>query len=280
MAKAHSHFGPWRLGWPFFGAELKRRREAAGLTQEELGEMVICSGGYIGQFEQAIRKPQLDHSQRIDKALQTDGFFERMWRELINRSPYANYFTDAAELEPVAETICDFAPLLVPGLLQTEAYARAVFHAAQPLLPDEEVNERVAHRLARQRILKRAEGTTPPMYWAVLDEGVLRRPVGGAEAMCQQLEHIAAVVRERRGLVQALPFAAGPHALMEGLVTLMSFADAPPVAYVESPHIGQLIDDPAITARMQMSYDLVRASALSHEESLSLIESVAEDYRK
>lgn len=262
MAKAHSHFGPWRLGWPFFGAELKRRREAAGLTQEELGEMVICSGGYIGQFEQAIRKPQLDHSQRIDKALQTDGFFERMWRELINRSPYANYFTDAAELEPVAEN------------------ARAVFHAAQPLLPDEEVNERVAHRLARQRILKRAEGTTPPMYWAVLDEGVLRRPVGGAEAMCQQLEHIAAVVRERRGLVQVLPFAAGPHALMEGLVTLMSFADAPPVAYVESPHIGQLIDDPAITARMQMSYDLVRASALSHEESLSLIESVAEDYRK
>jgi transcriptional regulator with XRE-family HTH domain len=280
MAKTRAHFGPWRLGWVFFGSELKCRREAAGMSQDELGKLAFCSAGYISQFEQAVRKPQLDHSQRFDVALETGGFFERMWNDLINQSPYAHYFTDAYELEGRALTICDYSPLLVPGLLQTEGYARAVFHAAQPLLPDEETSERVANRLARARILKPAEGHTPPMYWVVLDESVIRRPVGGREVMGEQLAHIAQSVRDRRALVQILPFSAGAHALMEGLVTLMTFADAPPVAYVESPHMGQLLDDPAIIVREQMSYDLVRASALSREESLSLIESAAEDYRK
>jgi transcriptional regulator with XRE-family HTH domain len=274
-----THFGPWRLGWDFFGKELKRRREAAGMTQEELGRLAFCSAGYISQFEQGIRKPQLDHSQRFDEILQTDGFFEDMWREIINQSPYSHYFSDAADLETEALTICDFAPVLVPGLLQTEGYARAVFRAAQPLLPEEEINERVGSRLARARILKPGDGHTPPMYWSILDESVIRRPVGGPEAMSAQLTHIARVVRERRALVQILAFAAGAHALMEGLVTLMTFADAPPVAYLESPNLGQLIDDPAIIAREQMYYDLVRASALSHDESLSMIETAAEDFR-
>jgi transcriptional regulator with XRE-family HTH domain len=279
MAKANSHFGPWRLGWDFYGQELKRRREAARLSQDELGSKAFCSAGYISQFEQGIRKPQLDHSQRFDQILQTDGFFEGMWKDLINRSPYSHYFTDAADLERDALTICDFAPVLVPGLLQTEGYARAVFRAAQPLLPEEEINDRVANRLARARILKPSEGHTPPMYWAILDESVIRRPVGGPAVMHVQLTHIAQLVRSRLALVQILPFAAGAHALMEGFLTLMTFADAPPVAYVESPHMGQLLDDPAIIARERMSYDLLRATALSHAESLSMIEVAAEDFR-
>lgn len=279
MANAQ-HFGPWRLGWDFFGKQLKRRREAAGLTQERLGEMVICSAGYISQFEQAVRKPQLDHSKRIDDALKTGGYFEEMWHDLINTSPYAHYFSDAAELEPLAESICDYEPVLVPGLLQTEAYARAVFRAAQPLLPDEKIDERVANRLVRARVLKPAEGHTPPRYWSILDESVLRRPAGGPAVMAEQLAHIAQGVRERRALVQILLHSAGAHALMEGSIRLMTFVDAPPVVYLESPHIAQLLDDPAIIARHQMSYDLVRASALSPEESLSLIEAAAEEYRR
>jgi transcriptional regulator with XRE-family HTH domain len=279
MPKSRSHFGPWRLGWKFFGAELKSRREAAGMTQEQLGKLAFCSAGYIGQFEQAIRKPQLDHSKRFDEVFQTGGLFERMWRDLINESPYAHYFSDAAILEQQAESICCYQPLLVPGLLQTEAYARAIFHAAQPLLAEDRIAERVANRLARARVLKASEDQAAPLYWAVLDEGVIRRPVGGPEAMAEQLEHIARLARERRALIQVLPYSAGAHALLEGALTLMTFTDAPPVAYIEGPHLGQLIDDPGIIARNQMSYDLVRASALSPEKSLSLIDSVAEDYR-
>jgi transcriptional regulator with XRE-family HTH domain len=279
MPKSRSHFGPWRLGWKFFGAELKSRREAAGMTQEQLGKLAFCSAGYIGQFEQAIRKPQLDHSKRFDEVFQTGGLFERMWRDLINESPYAHYFSDAAILEQQAESICGYYPSLVPGLLQTEAYARAVFRAGLPLLPEEEITEQVTNRLARAGIFKPAEGRTPPLYWAVLDEAVIRRPVGGPAVMAEQLEHIARFMRERRALIQILPYAVGAHALIEGSLTLMTFPDAPPVAYVESPHIGQLVDDPGIIARHQMSYDLVRASALSPEESLSLIEAAVEDHR-
>jgi transcriptional regulator with XRE-family HTH domain len=279
MAKARGHFGPWRLGWDFLGKELKRRREAAGMTQEELGAQAFCSAGYISQFEQGIRKPQLDHSQRFDQILQTGCFFEGMWKDLINQSPYSHYFSDAAYLEPLAQSICDFAPVLVPGLLQTEGYARAVFRAAQPLRPEEEINDDIANRLARARILKRGDGNTPPLYWAILDESVIRRPVGGPEAMAQQLEHIAGLVRDHRALVQVLPLSAGAHALMEGAVSLMTFPDAPPVVYLENPQVGQLLDDPVIIAQVQRYYDLARASALSPAASLSLIESVAEDFR-
>lgn len=123
--------------WEFFGTELKRRREDAGLTQVELGALVFISGAYIGQFEQAIRKPQLDIAQRIDKALGTDGIFERLCRKLINDRRYADYFVEVVELERLATRICEFAPTVVPGLLQTPEYARAVTLAANPFVTDE-----------------------------------------------------------------------------------------------------------------------------------------------
>ena len=99
--------------WEFFGAELKRRRENAELTQVELGARVFVSGGYIGQFEQAIRKPQLDVAQRIDEVLQTDGIFERLCRKLIDDPRYADYFAHVVELERLASRICEFAPTVV-----------------------------------------------------------------------------------------------------------------------------------------------------------------------
>ncbi|WP_059006123.1 helix-turn-helix domain-containing protein [Streptomyces specialis] len=282
MGKAirRSEFAQFRNGWKFFGAELKRRREAAGLTQVELGLLVFCSSGYIGMFEQGVRRPSLDHAKRFDAALQTDGFFERTWEDLIRRRPFAEFFSDAAEHELLALSICDWAPHLVPGLLQIEPYARSVFRAHSPFLPDEEVASRVANRLARADSLKPTDDKTAPVLWSVLDESILHRPVGGQAAMAQQLRHIAQMVRERRALVQVLPYEVGAHSLMEGFLKLMTFAEAPPLAYVEGPHIGQLIDDPALFDHYQMSYDLLRASALPHEESLSRIELAAEDFEK
>ncbi|MDX3453219.1 helix-turn-helix transcriptional regulator [Streptomyces sp. ME02-8801-2C] len=265
-----------QAAWEFFGAELKRRREEAGLTQVELGAMVFVSGGYIGQFEQAIRKPQLDVAMRLDDVLQTDGIFERTWRKLIDDKRYADYFAKAAELESLATKICEFAPALVPGLLQTAAYARAVTIAMNPLAADEYIEEKVSGRLDRAKILKDA---TRPEYWAVLHENSLRIPVGGHAVMAEQLEHIAGLMRERKILVQVLPYAAGAYAL-NGMVTLMEFDDAPPTAYTEAVYSGNLLDDPAVVKRAQASYDLIRAAALSPEASLALIESAAEDHRR
>ncbi|GAA0335151.1 helix-turn-helix transcriptional regulator [Streptomyces turgidiscabies] len=266
-----------QAAWEFFGTELKRRREEAGLTQVELGALVFVSGGYIGQFEQAIRKPQLDVAVRIDEVLQTDGIFERTWRKLIDDKRYADYFAKAAELQALATKICEFAPALVPGLLQTAEYARAVTLAMNPFASDEYIDEKVSGRLDRAKILKDA---TRPVYWAVLHENSMRIPVGGHTAMAEQLEHIAALARERTVLVQVLPYSAGAYALMNGMVTLMEFEDAPPIAYTEAVYSGNLLDDPAVVKRAQASYDLIRAAALSPEASLALIVSAAEDHRR
>ncbi|UYQ62899.1 helix-turn-helix domain-containing protein [Streptomyces peucetius] len=256
------------------GAELRHARIKAGLTQDELGEPLFVSGSYIGQMEAGTRRILPEHAARLDEALGTDDFFTRNC-EVSNKSRYPDHFAEAAEAEATAETIKEYAPLLVPGLLQTEAYARAVFRAYQPTATDEVIAELVEARLDRAHLL--ADPTTP-LLWAVLDEAVLRREVGGPAVMAGALRHVAGLARRHRIIVQVLPFAAGAHASMNGALRLMSFPDAPPLAYLEVLATGQLEDDPATVARYQLSYDLVRASALSPESSLALIESVAEDY--
>jgi transcriptional regulator with XRE-family HTH domain len=269
--------GSRQAAWEFFGAELKRRREDAGFSQSVLGTRVFVSGGYIGQFEQAIRKPQLDVAQRIDAALQTGGFFERMCRKLIDDKRYADYFAAVVELEALATRICEFAPTLIPGLLQTAEYARAVTLAVNPFVTDEYVEEKVAARLERARILQDA---ARPEYWVVLHENVLYIPVGGPAVMAAQLDHVARLMRERHVLVMMLPYEAGAHAGMGGMLKLMEFEDAPPTAYTETEYSGTLVDEPAVVKRAQRTYDLVRGAAMSPEASLALVESAAEDYRR
>ncbi|MFF6999154.1 Scr1 family TA system antitoxin-like transcriptional regulator [Streptomyces sp. NPDC008313] len=269
--------GSRQAAWEFFGTELKRLREDAGFTQVELGARVFVSGGYIGQFEQAIRKPQLDVAQRIDEILATGGLFERTWRKLIEDQPYTEYFAHVVELESLATDICEYAPMVVPGLLQTADYARAIYLASNPLATDDYIEEMVRARLDRAGILADA---ARPVYWAVLHEALLRTPVGNPRTMAEQLDHLAAIARQRRGLVQVLPFAAGAHPAMGKMMTLMEFADAPPTAYTEAVLSGNLLDEPAVVKRIQAHYDLLRAASLSPEASLALIESAAEDHRR
>ncbi|MFI1655350.1 Scr1 family TA system antitoxin-like transcriptional regulator [Streptomyces sp. NPDC020472] len=263
--------------WEFFGELLKERREAAGLSQGELGRRVFVSGAYIGLFEQGIRKPQRDVAQRIDEVLQTGGIFERTWRKLIDKSPYASYFSAVAELEGVATRICEFAPTVVPGLLQTAEYARAVTVAMHPFATEEFIEEKVTSRIDRAAILR---GTTRPEYWVVLHENAVLTPVGGPSAMAAALDHIAELIRARWVLATVIPRAAGAHSVMEGSLRLMEFEDQPPTAYTETAFSGTLLDDPAVVKQAQRAYDLLRIATLPPEASLTLIESAAEDHRR
>ncbi|MFI1416521.1 helix-turn-helix domain-containing protein [Streptomyces sp. NPDC020731] len=268
--------GSRQAAWEFFGAELKRRREDAEFTQVELGTRVFVSGGYIGQFEQAIRKPQLDVAQRIDDALQTDGIFERLCRKLIDDRRYADYFAGVLELERLATTICDFEPTVVPGLLQTRAYAKALTVATHPLAVDEFIDDRVAARMERSSILKDA---ARPKYWAIVHEAALRTTVGDPGVTAETLDHLVALARRRSVLLQVFPFSAGAPA-NNGSLRLMQFEDAPPVAYTETSFSGTLVDDPAVVQRARDAYDLLRGAALSPEASLDVIESAAGDHRR
>ncbi|MEN8649358.1 helix-turn-helix transcriptional regulator [Streptomyces sp. 21So2-11] len=256
------------------GAELRHAREKTRLSQEELGRPLFVSGSFVGQMEAGTRRMQPEYARRIDEILATDGFFTRNCKA-SNKSRYPDHFAEAAEVEAIATAIREYAPLLIPGLLQTEAYARAVFRAYQPTATEAVIDELVAARLDRAHLL---DDPTTPLLWAVLDEAVLRRRVGGAAAMGAALRHVAKLARSHRIIVQVLPFAAGAHMALEGALKLMAFADAPPLAYIQGLGTGQLQDDPATVARYELTYDLIAASALSPEASLALIEAVAEDY--
>ncbi|MFI9047976.1 helix-turn-helix domain-containing protein [Streptomyces sp. NPDC053427] len=256
------------------GAELRHQREKAGLTQEELGAFLFASGSLIGQLEAGTRRMMPEYAEKFDEILTTDGYFARNC-VAATKSKYPDHFAEAAEAEAIATTIKEYAPQLIPGLLQTRAYARAVFRAYQPTATDNVIDELVEARLERGRLL---DDPTTPFVWAVLDEATLRREVGGPEVMSEALRHIAELARRHRIIMQVIPFSAGGHAAMLGTLKLMHFEDAPPLVYLQGPNTGKLEDDPATVARHQRTYDLVTASALSPEESLALFESLAEDY--
>jgi transcriptional regulator with XRE-family HTH domain len=256
------------------GAELRHRREAAGLSQEELGTPLFVSGSFIGQLEAGTRRMQSDQAQKLDEVLSADGFFARNCVAL-KTSKYPDHFAEAAEAEAVAETIKEYSPLLVPGLLQAESYARAVFRAGRPTATGDVIDKLVAARVERAALLT---DPTTPTVWTVLDEAVLRRRVGGPGVMADALRHLTALAQQWRIIVQVLPFSAGGHAAMGGPLKLMAFSDAPPLAYLDGLGSGQLLDDPAAVRAYELTYDLLVASALSPEASLALIESVAEDY--
>jgi transcriptional regulator with XRE-family HTH domain len=256
------------------GAELRHAREKAGLSQEELGQRLFVSGSFVGQLESGTRRMQPEYARLLDEVLGTEDFFRRNCRASA-KSKYPEHFAEAAEAEAGATEIREYVQLLIPGLLQTPAYARAVCRAYQPTAKEEEIEELVAARVERARLLGHP---TAPLLWAVIDEAALRRAVGGRKVMAEALRHLAELARCGRAIVQVLPFEAGAHAAMEGSLKLMDFEDAPPLAYFEGVGTGRLEDDPVIVRHQRFTYQLLTAYALSPQNSLALIEAMAQDY--
>ncbi|MFC5217841.1 helix-turn-helix domain-containing protein [Streptomyces coerulescens] len=256
------------------GAELRHARERKGLSQAALGLKLFVSGTFVGQLESGTRRLRPDMAPLIDEVLETDGFFERNCKA-SNKSRYPEHFAEAAEAEAEATTIREYAPLLIPGLLQTPAYARAVNRAYDPTAPKETIDDWVEGRVARTRLL---DHPTKPLLWAVLDEAALCRVTGGRAVMAEALRHVAGLARRNRVIAQVLPFSAGAHSAMKGSLKLMEFEDAPPLAYFEGVGTGRLEDAPATVAQMKFTYELLTACALSPEKSLAMIEALAQDY--
>lgn len=262
----------------FYGAELRFKREAAGLTLNELTEGIYYSVAYLSQIEMGDRRMPLDLARHADQKLNTDGFFERRCEDArkAKRGGHAEYFADVVEQEKRAQTIEEWAPSLIPGLLQTGDYARAVVRATHPLEQHEDVETKVSARMDRAQVF---DDPRKPEFWAILHEHVLRYPIAEPQLMADQFAHIAALARRGRIITQVLPLNAGAHPFMVGTVKLMTFADAPPFAYTEALHSGQLIDDPALVMQYRKSYDLLRAAAMPPEVSLAMIEAAAEGFR-
>ncbi|MFG3253646.1 helix-turn-helix domain-containing protein [Streptomyces sp. NPDC048172] len=262
----------------FFGAELRFKREAAGLTLQEFSDGIFYSVAFISQIEMGERRMPPEMARYADQRLGTDGFFERRLEDARKaaRSGHAEYFADVAKMETDASTIEEWEPFLIPGLLQTEAYAGCLMRAAMPRASPEEVEDKVGARMARAELFRTDD---PPEYWAILDEMFLRRPALPPMEMAAQLDHIVETVTRTRSVLQIVPLNVTTHPFMMGAARVMTFADAPPLIYTEALHSGQLIDEPTLVAAYRKSYDLLRAAALSPEASLAMIKAAAEDLR-
>lgn len=263
----------------FYGKELRWKREQAGLTQQQLVEGSFYGSSHLSEIERGERRMPPDLAQHVDQVLRTDGFFERCCEDVrrAKRAGHAWYFERALEAEKRANTIEEWCPTVFPGLLQTEAYARAVVRATHPLELPEEVDAKVSARIARAQLFE--DDHRRPMYWVVLHESLLRQPIVSDVDMADQLGRVAELGRRRRIVPQVLPWSAGPHPFMLGTAMVMTFSDAPPMVYTESLHSGDTIDEPALVKEYRTSYDLLRAAALPPEASLAMIEATAEDYR-
>jgi transcriptional regulator with XRE-family HTH domain len=247
----------------YYGFELRRCREAAGLTQKQLGEILNYTGSLVGQIETARKLPTPEFSERADAALGTDGMFSRLV-ELVLRSRLPAWFQQVAELQARAVEICSFEALMVHGLLQTDAYARAVLG----VLDTSNLDDRTAVRLARQRIFEKEE---PPVFWVILSEAALYQEIGGPQTMRGQLTHLLSFEGNPRINIQILPFSAGAHAGMQGSFDIYRFASDPAIVYTEGYGSGHPTANPDTVKDCSLRYDHLQAAALSLRDSAELI---------
>ncbi|AKH83185.1 DNA-binding protein [Streptomyces sp. CNQ-509] len=259
-----------------YGDWLKSQREARGLTQQELADIALMTRSHIAHIEAGRRTPSRDDARRLDKALGTGDVLTSFLPE-DDVATVAEYFEAARLLEQQATMIREFGLTFVPGILQTEAYARASLRTAFPPRSDEECDRLVVTRLNRSKVL---DNPVSPVVWALLDEAVLRRPIGGSDAMAAQILHVVRLAEDGRVRVHVMPFGLGPHTLMQSMLTLMWFEDQPPIAYSEGLSLGKVHDSPAVVERLRGAYDLAMADAQPMKESIALMRATAEGYRK
>jgi transcriptional regulator with XRE-family HTH domain len=264
-----------RAGTPagVFGAELRHYRTQAALSQKDLATLANVSHDVISKIETGERPPAEDFPPRLDAIgeLDTRGELTRLWSHLkkSHRQRSYGWFQPWADIEAEAKSLRWYEPLVIPGLLQTEDYARAIL-AARPGAERDNLDERVAVRLARQTVLERVQ------LWCVLDEGVFHRDVGGGKVMLAQLEHLADAAERPKVTIQVIPGATTHAGLLGGFI-LADLDGKPPMAYLETAAEGQITDSPFVIAGVALSFDTLRAEALPWGASRDLIRKVAED---
>ncbi|MEW2035334.1 helix-turn-helix transcriptional regulator [Streptomyces roseifaciens] len=274
MARTPRKLTPDRSARHLFGADLRHRREAAGMTLEKLAEVVRYSRSHLARIETAEHVPPPDLPARLDEVFGTGEHFVRLYG-IARHEVHPEKFRRRMELEARARVINEFGGPLVPGLVQTEDYARALFRVGNPKASPDEIDEKVSARLSRQTLL---QAEAPPDLSMILDEAAIRRPIGGPAVMRHQLATLVELVDTATTTVQVLPFEHGEHALIDGSLTLMTLDDDTNVAYVEGIGIGLLIEDPETVRARRGSYDLLRSYALSPSRSAAFIRAAMEAF--
>ncbi|MFF5012632.1 Scr1 family TA system antitoxin-like transcriptional regulator [Streptomyces sp. NPDC001165] len=253
-----------------FGAVVQALREHAGLSRAEFAELVRFSKHTVESVELGRRMPDESFVERAEEALGNTGALRRAARFLTRgEAGLAAWFRRWARLERVAVSLCTYECRLVPGLLQSEGYARAVFDNSIPPLSDQQLEAQVVARLERQRML--TERPNVPFSF-IVEEHVLRRRLGGAEVMRGLLDHVLALTAPRNVTFQVMPMDAEYHACLDGPMRLLETPERRRIAYSEGQQNGRLITNAKDVSLLCQCYDTLRSQALHPKDSRGLLE--------
>ncbi|RCG28277.1 XRE family transcriptional regulator [Sphaerisporangium album] len=259
----------------FLGRELRRAREAKGITRASLAKVCYVSESLVKLWETGRRVPVPDHLAQMDQLFEMNGILVRLREELVKTAVPLEWFGRWPEVENRAASLWWFEPTVIPGLLQTEDYMRAVLHAGNH---QADVEEMVSARLERQKVLEKEDD--PPMLVALISESVLRHNAGGAKTMVDQLTSLADMAeRDNSVIVQIIPNRAFACAGFIAHFVIAGFDDGTDVAYVDNQLSGEVVEHAEDLVRLKRMFDAFRAEALPKQESISLIMEEVERWR-
>ncbi|MGW2546873.1 helix-turn-helix domain-containing protein [Kitasatospora sp. NPDC001574] len=265
---------PARSPGDAFGSQLRSSREAIKLTQDQLAERMEYSSTYISAVEVARKSPSLKFARAADRALGTGQTLELMWWG-VKRSALPGFPEHAAQ-EARASEIRVFEPSIIPGLLQTPAYAAA--HATASVrrgsITQAQADERLTFLASRQKLHSR---TRAPLVHAVIDESGIRRRTGGVKVIQEQLDHLVALAMRPHIVLQVAPFSLLDPLPFSGFVTLLTFPDRTVAGYTESADRGFVVRDSETVTSWERAYDRLQVEALSIAATLDLIRDTRKD---
>ena len=255
----------------FVAKELRRAREGQGMTQAALAKAVFASDSLVAAWESGRRVPKPQYVKPLIEILRVDPMLARMIAELVT-SVAPEWFGKLLELEARAISLLTYEALVVPGLLQTEGYARQVL--AKGGRQNIDIEEMVSARLERQGILSSDD---PPMFVAIMDEGVLRRPVGGPKVMHEQLTHLLNAAESPDVMLQVVPYSAGAYPGLAGAFMIIGL-EGREVVYVDHAFSGDIVEAANDVATMKRIWEALRVEALSGKQSIELLAEVAKEW--
>ncbi|MEU5464999.1 helix-turn-helix domain-containing protein [Streptomyces althioticus] len=249
------------------GRQLKLRREAAGLRVPDFGRAVGYGEDMIYKIESGKRIPRQEFLDRADELLEAGGLLSAAWED-VKKVRYPRKVRALGKLEARAVEIGLYECHIIPGLLQTPEHARAVIGAAQPPYSPDDVERMVAARLARQTVFDR---DPCPALSFVMEEGVLRRPVGGRAAWREQLQRLLDVAQLHHVVLQVMPTDCETHSGLDGRIELLKFDDGTAMGRSDGAFNGRPTSDPRQLRILELRYGTIRAQALPPRESLAFV---------
>jgi transcriptional regulator with XRE-family HTH domain len=250
-----------------FASQLRSWRLSMGWTQVEMGGKLGYSSSLVSGIETMDKAPTADFAARCDEVFGTPETFETL-QGLVAREAYPAFFAPVIPFEREAVRIHGWEIGAVPGLLQTEGYARALIRSGRPQDSTDIIDRLVAARMERQEVVF---SENAPLLWYVLDESALRHVVGGSAVMAEQLNRLLEAADAPGIVVQVLPFTADNHAGADGPIAVYEFTESPSVCYTECYGGGRIVEGRAEVADLMTVISLIRASALSARDSRDLI---------